>query len=140
MWWLPENDTNSHSVVAYYGSGKICGILPFFKMSVGSLFAKSEPHTKNVDDERLRLQELSSDFCKDVQDIVATVPSNEHLYCDDIAYVNMPLWHKGRVVLIGDAQHAVSPVTGMGASMAMEDASVLVEELLGDSEVCQWSR
>ena len=41
----------------------------------------------------------------------------------------MPTWHKGRVVLLGDAQHAVSPIVGMGSSMALEDAYVLADEL-----------
>ena len=30
---------------------------------------------------------------------------------------------------MGDAQHAVSPISGMGSSMAMEDAYVLADEL-----------
>lgn len=41
----------------------------------------------------------------------------------DIA--SQPLWHKGAVVLVGDAVHAVSPSSGQGASLAMEDAGVL---------------
>ena len=31
-------------------------------------------------------------------------------------------WHRGSVVLIGDAAHATSPSSGQGASLAMEDA------------------
>lgn len=34
-------------------------------------------------------------------------------------------WHIDRVCLIGDAAHAVSPSTGQGASLAIEDAAVL---------------
>jgi 2-polyprenyl-6-methoxyphenol hydroxylase-like FAD-dependent oxidoreductase len=34
-------------------------------------------------------------------------------------------WSKGRVLLIGDAAHAVSPNAGQGASMALEDAMYL---------------
>jgi 2-polyprenyl-6-methoxyphenol hydroxylase-like FAD-dependent oxidoreductase len=37
----------------------------------------------------------------------------------------LPCWHKGRVVLMGDAAHAVGPHAGQGASMAIEDALVL---------------
>ena len=45
---------------------------------------------------------------------------------------SLPTWHKGRVVLIGDAAHAVSPNAGQGASMALEDAMYL-GKLLGQS-------
>jgi 2-polyprenyl-6-methoxyphenol hydroxylase-like FAD-dependent oxidoreductase len=40
-----------------------------------------------------------------------------------------PPWHRGRVVLIGDAAHATSPHVGQGAAQAIEDGIVLVEEL-----------
>ena len=40
-----------------------------------------------------------------------------------------PPWHRGRVILIGDAAHATSPHVGQGAAMALEDSVVLAEEL-----------
>ncbi|GAB2915189.1 FAD-dependent monooxygenase [Streptomyces heilongjiangensis] len=40
-------------------------------------------------------------------------------------------WHKGNIVLIGDAAHAVAPHLAQGAAMAMEDAVVLADELRG---------
>lgn len=42
-------------------------------------------------------------------------------------------WHRGRVVLIGDAAHSTTPHLGQGAAMAVEDAVVLVDELSPDS-------
>lgn len=56
---------------------------------------------------------------------------------DDAAVVYKPLetlfmahdWHKGRVVLIGDAVHATTPHLGQGAGMAIEDSIVLAEEI-----------
>lgn len=41
--------------------------------------------------------------------------------------VAMPRWSSGRVCLLGDAAHAMSPSAGQGASMAMEDALVLAQ-------------
>jgi 2-polyprenyl-6-methoxyphenol hydroxylase-like FAD-dependent oxidoreductase len=37
--------------------------------------------------------------------------------------------YEGRVVLIGDSAHAVLPTVGTGATLAMESAAVLAEEL-----------
>jgi 2-polyprenyl-6-methoxyphenol hydroxylase-like FAD-dependent oxidoreductase len=39
-------------------------------------------------------------------------------------------WSRGRVVLVGDAAHAMSSAAGQGLSMAVEDAYVLVQLLL----------
>src|SRR5690606_490692 len=38
-------------------------------------------------------------------------------------------WHTGRVCLMGDAAHAMSPSAGQGASLAFEDALVLARSL-----------
>lgn len=56
---------------------------------------------------------------------------------DDEAVVYKPLewlfltgdWHRGRIVLIGDAVHATTPHLGQGAGMAIEDSVVLAEEI-----------
>ena len=38
-------------------------------------------------------------------------------------------WHRGRVVLLGDAAHALVPHHGQGANQSIEDTYVLAEEL-----------
>lgn len=38
-------------------------------------------------------------------------------------------WHRGRVVLVGDAVHAITPHLGQGAAQAIEDGVVLAETL-----------
>lgn len=38
-------------------------------------------------------------------------------------------WHRGRLVLVGDAAHVMPPHGSSGAAMAIEDAFVLAEEL-----------
>jgi 6-hydroxynicotinate 3-monooxygenase len=46
----------------------------------------------------------------------------------DIAPVDT--WSKGRLVLLGDACHAMMPYMASGAAMAMEDAAVLARCLV----------
>lgn len=41
-------------------------------------------------------------------------------------------WHRGRVILVGDAAHSCPPTIAQGAAMALEDASVLAQELAAD--------
>jgi 2-polyprenyl-6-methoxyphenol hydroxylase-like FAD-dependent oxidoreductase len=42
---------------------------------------------------------------------------------------HVPTWHRGPLVVIGDAAHAPAPTSGQGASMAIEDAVVLADAL-----------
>jgi 2-polyprenyl-6-methoxyphenol hydroxylase-like FAD-dependent oxidoreductase len=67
----------------------------------------------------------------------AAIASLGEQIVDNDAVVYRPLewlllegpWHKGRVVLLGDAVHATTPHLGQGAGMAIEDAIVLADEL-----------
>jgi 2-polyprenyl-6-methoxyphenol hydroxylase-like FAD-dependent oxidoreductase len=53
-----------------------------------------------------------------------------------LEWVMLPApWHRGRVVLIGDAVHATTPHMASGAGMAVEDGLVLAEELARHAEI-----
>jgi 2-polyprenyl-6-methoxyphenol hydroxylase-like FAD-dependent oxidoreductase len=41
---------------------------------------------------------------------------------DTLDVATLPIWSRGRTLLIGDAAHATSPHAGQGASLALEDA------------------
>ncbi len=72
-----------------------------------------------------RLRRRFSHFGSTVQDYLARLDNDEQIHCSAIEWVTQPHWHTGRVVLIGDAAHASSPMMGQGGSLAMEDAWVL---------------
>jgi 2-polyprenyl-6-methoxyphenol hydroxylase-like FAD-dependent oxidoreductase len=46
-----------------------------------------------------------------------------------------PPWHRGRIVLIGDAVHATAPTIGSAGGMALEDGVVLGQELESHDDV-----
>jgi 2-polyprenyl-6-methoxyphenol hydroxylase-like FAD-dependent oxidoreductase len=46
-------------------------------------------------------------------------------------------WYRGRVALIGDAAHPITPHLGQGAAQAVEDAVVLADELSKDQPLTQ---
>ena len=46
-----------------------------------------------------------------------------------------PPWHRGRIVLVGDAAHATAPTIGSAGGMAVEDAVVLAQELAATPDI-----
>jgi 2-polyprenyl-6-methoxyphenol hydroxylase-like FAD-dependent oxidoreductase len=55
--------------------------------------------------------------------------ADDDFYFDQLNQVRMPTWSKGRVALVGDAAYCVSPVAGMGGSMALIGAARLADAL-----------
>ena len=51
---------------------------------------------------------------------------SERVVCDRMPG---PVWGRGRVSLLGDASHAMHPMIGQGANMAIEDAHALAAAL-----------
>lgn len=59
---------------------------------------------------------------------------SEDYYCSEVAQIRTDsLWH-GRVVLLGDAGHCPTPLTGYGTSLAIIGAYVLAGEILRSPE------
>jgi 2-polyprenyl-6-methoxyphenol hydroxylase-like FAD-dependent oxidoreductase len=52
---------------------------------------------------------------------------------DTLDVATLPVWSRGRTLLIGDAAHATSPHAGQGASLALEDAMRL-GTLMGEGQ------
>jgi 2-polyprenyl-6-methoxyphenol hydroxylase-like FAD-dependent oxidoreductase len=55
--------------------------------------------------------------------------SNQRPYFSPIEEVTQQRWVRGRVALVGDAAHAMSPNMAEGAGMALEDALILAETI-----------
>lgn len=81
---------------------------------------------------------------KEYKDFPAWATAPFRLAKDDIGLWQLrdtePLetWHSGRVILIGDAAHAMLPTQGQGASQAIEDAEALgafFSDLEGDIQL-----
>jgi 2-polyprenyl-6-methoxyphenol hydroxylase-like FAD-dependent oxidoreductase len=76
-----------------------------------------------------QLRGCFSAFSAPVRDYLAALECDEQIHCAPIEWLDVEQWHRGRVVFIGDAAHATSPMMAQGGSMAMEDALVLAEIL-----------
>jgi 2-polyprenyl-6-methoxyphenol hydroxylase-like FAD-dependent oxidoreductase len=78
---------------------------------------------------------LFDDFTSPVTDVVKSmnVTPNE-IHFSPLHQVDQSPWHRGRVVLIGDAAHAMAPTMAQGAALAMEDAIVLSDLLASEPD------
>jgi 2-polyprenyl-6-methoxyphenol hydroxylase-like FAD-dependent oxidoreductase len=83
-----------------------------------------------IDGDPSKLVELYSDFAQPVVRILEERrTSTERPYFSPIEEVVQQPWVRGRVVLVGDAAHAMSPNMAEGAGMALEDALILAETI-----------
>jgi 2-polyprenyl-6-methoxyphenol hydroxylase-like FAD-dependent oxidoreductase len=57
------------------------------------------------------------------------VDADDEFYFDKVNQIRMPTWSKGRVARVSDAGYCVSPVAGMGGSMAIIGAARLADAL-----------
>lgn len=78
-------------------------------------------------DDPANLRAAFADFGPPVRAMLARVeqPRLWGLFRHPVA----PLWHQGHLALLGDAAHPTLPFLAQGASMALEDAWVLADEL-----------
>ena len=89
-------------------------------------------------DSRLSRKELNSINSQDLLKRASKVHEGWHILIKDIIsksesfckagvsdIVEITNWSRGRAIIIGDAAHAMNPISGQGACTAMEDAMVL---------------
>ncbi|WP_423743547.1 FAD-dependent monooxygenase (plasmid) [Haladaptatus sp. SPP-AMP-3] len=128
--WVDPSLATSGEVREHWGAGRFAGLYPTEDKLACFLATTAPEGTPDPVDERLnRIRETFDDMGGLVPDILDEMDDPAEMWHDDFYDLHMDEWTKGRVVLIGDAGHAILPTGGVGASMAMESAAVLADEL-----------
>ncbi len=66
------------------------------------------------------------------KNIIEHFPDDSPMYMDPLMQIEMQKWYKGRVILLGDAAHCMTLLSGQGASSAFVDASYLCKSLINN--------
>ncbi len=128
--WVKPNIAKTLQIAEYWGTGKFFGVWPTKgRLSVFTSIRNDVQDSDPVESRIDRIQENFKDFGGIVPDILEGLDDPNEIFHGHYNDLVMKKWHKGRVVLVGDAAHAILPTAGGGVSMAMESAAVLADEL-----------
>jgi 2-polyprenyl-6-methoxyphenol hydroxylase-like FAD-dependent oxidoreductase len=123
----------------YYGPGSEVVVIPTHdEMTYVSVQHLSDDLLSDHDARqamREKLEGFTAPFIRQILDVLDD-ESNVLAHKYEVLLVDAP-WHRGRVVLIGDAGHATTAQLGSGGIMALEDAVVLAEELKAEGSVAE---
>ncbi|QDE68481.1 FAD-dependent oxidoreductase [Myxococcus xanthus] len=84
---------------------------------------------------RARLQSIFGGWHAPVADLIAATDEANIIRTDIHDRPPVSRWSRGRVTLLGDAAHPMTPNMGQGGCQAIEDAVVLAELLAGEGPV-----
>lgn len=123
--------------LTYGGPCYIAGYCPTSENSIYAYLVEPKRDRDRLDpalyaEEMRRLAKGYGGFWEQIRETI-TDPRLVNYTWFDRLLVDCP-WHRGRVVLAGDAAHCCPPTLAQGAAMSLEDVWVLAEMLVSASE------
>ncbi|WP_149261357.1 FAD-dependent monooxygenase [Actinomadura sp. K4S16] len=113
-----------------WGRGRVFGMTRLAGGLAYVYATAKAPEGVRAQDERAELLRLFGDWHDPIPALLASL-SPDRLIRNDLYAMGRPLpsFHRGRVALLGDAAHPMTPNLGQGACQAVEDAVVLAYEV-----------
>ncbi|MEV3930595.1 MULTISPECIES: FAD-dependent monooxygenase [unclassified Streptomyces] len=120
-----------------WGRGALWGSHPLKDGRIYAYAAATAPAgARAADGEKAELLRRFGDWHHPVPDIIDAVEPGQVLRHDVHQMTTaLPAFHGGRVVLVGDAAHAMAPTLGQGGNQAIEDAVVLAHHARPDVDL-----
>jgi 2-polyprenyl-6-methoxyphenol hydroxylase-like FAD-dependent oxidoreductase len=121
-----------------YGAGRRFGVGPVGLGRTGWWATANEPlaTTESASEHAPKLSRLFEGWCAPVRELIEATPSETILRNAAHDRPAAARWGVGRVTMLGDAAHPMTPNFGQGGCIAIEDAAVLARCLskYGDAE------
>lgn len=110
-----------------YGRGQRFGVGPVGLGRTGWWATANEPEAaaESASEHAPKLLRLFEGWCAPVRELIAATPSDTILRNAAYDRPTAARWGKGRVTMLGDAAHPMTPNLGQGGCVAVEDAAVL---------------
>lgn len=131
VWWADPQLAEEGETTERWGAGSFVGTYPCQDRLCVIVGAPRDVLRPDRPDGRAdRLAALLGPTGVPLEEFLTDLPADdESLFWWRMADVRAPEWVHGRVALVGDAAAAFLPTAGIGASMALESAAVLADEL-----------
>lgn len=106
-----------------WGRGQVFGAMPLTDGRVYWYATANRPEGEKYADPRAEVLALFGDWHDPIPELVGAAGPREVLHLDvHWSATPLPAFHRGRVALLGDAAHAMTPNLGQGGNQALEDA------------------
>lgn len=99
---------------------------------IGAVFVWANPQRAlpPYEGRRAHLLQAFEGSAETIQKVLPHCPESGPSYMDVLSQIDMPIWHKGRVVLVGDAAHCLTLFSGRGAAAAFAGACRLCDAII----------
>ncbi|MEO9899362.1 FAD-dependent oxidoreductase [Nisaea sp.] len=120
-----------HDFLSFAEPGRLTEFYTLSEGRLATLYAwKSDDRGYVAPEDRLStLRKAYCDAHENALHFIDSLTDISTLYFDNLELVEMPRWSSGRIVLLGDAAHCLTLISGQGAGMAITSAKILAEEL-----------
>jgi 2-polyprenyl-6-methoxyphenol hydroxylase-like FAD-dependent oxidoreductase len=134
---VPEQDAPADYACKFWGPGRR---FLYYRVGDGQLYwlalARAQAGGEDAPGGRqAAVMERYRDWHAPVEEIIKATPGDAIERFDITDHNPFSSWGKGRVTLLGDSAHSMTPNMGQGACQAIEDALVLARELRDEPDI-----
>jgi 2-polyprenyl-6-methoxyphenol hydroxylase-like FAD-dependent oxidoreductase len=122
-----------------WGKGQRIGLIPLNNGRMYWFTGQNMPagtyKDETAEQKKQRMRDMVRGWHAPIEAVIEATEASTIIRADVYELEQLPHWCQGRVTLLGDAAHAMSPNMGQGACQAIEDAVVLGSCLQEETDI-----